>query len=131
MPLHKEAFCLMWYACKSCGHRERIWNSRDGVTPFGCSCPSCSKGIMNHVDWQSDQHAPDYQPKNGQKFWRDGTPDEAEAIMRHRIEQSKGSRWEATPEMAAELIRHAREDAEGEFQKGWPTLDVARAPQAS
>jgi len=29
---HAEAFKLMIYAC-SCGHRETIWNSRDGVTP--------------------------------------------------------------------------------------------------
>lgn len=121
--VHKEAFCLMWYACKSCGHRERIWNSRDGVTPFGCACPSCSAGVMNHFNWEDDALTPEHSLKIGQKFWRDGTPDEAEAIMRRRIAQSKGRRWEATPEIADRLIAAARA-GEGEFQKGWPTLDI-------
>lgn len=80
---------------------------------------------MLHADWQNDVYAPDHKLRNGQKFWRDGTPDEAEAIMRRRIEKAKGSRWAANPEMAAELIRAAREDGEGEFQKGWPMLSAA------
>jgi hypothetical protein len=106
----------MWYACETCGHRERIWNSRDGVTPFGCSCPSCG-GIMNHTQWGLDQYAPKHVLHPGQRFWRDGTPDEAEAIMRKRI---KGLRCDA--EYEAKLIAAAR-GGEGEFQKGWPMLD--------
>lgn len=125
MSEHKEAFCLMWYACK-CGHRERIWNSRDGVTPFGCNCPSCT-GTMSHVEWQADAPAPNHKLTVGQRYWRDGTPDEAEAIMRRRIEKSKGTRWEAGPEMVAKLIKAARDESdEGEFRKGWPMLDVHR-----
>jgi hypothetical protein len=123
MPNHKEAFCLMWYACK-CGHRERIWNSRDGVTPFGCDFPSCAGGIMDHVEWRSDVASPHHKLANGQRFWRDGTPDEAEAIMRRRIEKSKGGRWEVPPDYIPELIQAARNEDEGEFQKGWPMLDV-------
>jgi hypothetical protein len=129
--VHKEAFCLMWYACKSCGHRERIWNSRDGVTPFGCDCPSCSAGIMHHVRWEDDACTPDHNLKVGQKFWRDGTADEAEGIMRRRIEKAKGTRWEATAEVAENLIRCAREEGEGgEFQKGWPMFDIFRSGHA-
>lgn len=123
MPDYKEAFSLMWYACK-CGHRERIWNSRDGVTPFGCLCPSCA-GTMSHVEWHRDTPAPGHKLTIGQRFWRDGTPDEAEAIMRYRIEKSKGTKWEASAELAAKLIENARkEDDESEFRKGWPMLDV-------
>lgn len=123
MSEHKEAFCLMWYACK-CGHRERIWNSRDGVTPFGCDCPSCG-GIMDHVNWREDEPAPNHKMARGQRFWRDGTPDEAEAIMRARIEKSKGTRWEATPDTVEKLITAARDGSEeSEFRKGWPTLDT-------
>jgi hypothetical protein len=103
MPNHKEAFCLMWYACK-CGHRERIWNSRDGVTPFGCTCPSCA-GIMDHVNWRDDEPAPNHKLTVGQRFWRDGTPNEAEAIMRRRLEKVKGTRWEADAELTAKLIK--------------------------
>jgi hypothetical protein len=121
---HREAFCLMWYACKSCGHRECIWNSRDGVTPFGTTCPSCRETIY-HVDWQRDEPAPNHKLIVGQRFWRDGTPDEAEAIMRRRIAKAKGGRWEASPEVAEQLIRSARDESdESEFRKGWPALDV-------
>jgi len=82
---HKEAFCLMYYACKGCGHFERIWNSRDGVTPFGVKCPSCEAGIMDHAYFGSDQYAPEHKLLPGQKFFRDGTNEEAEGIMRKRI----------------------------------------------
>jgi hypothetical protein len=53
-----DAFMLYWYACVEgppyytkirgilkrmrsdpCGHRERIWNMRDGVVPFGTHVP--------------------------------------------------------------------------------------------
>ena len=27
---HREAFCLMWYACE-CGHRERFWERRTAL----------------------------------------------------------------------------------------------------
>lgn len=121
---HGEAFALMWYACE-CGHRERIWNSRDGVTPFGCTCPSCGK-IMRHPDFKLDEHAPDHQLRRGQSFWRDGTADEAEAIMRRRI-ASMAKSYPCSPEKEAELVRNAREGSEGEFQKGWPMMDVHNA----
>jgi hypothetical protein len=125
--VHGEAFMLMWYACKSCDHREQIWNSRDGVTPFGCGCPSCGK-IMNHEDWSRDVYAPNHIPRNGQKFWRDGTPEEAETIMRQRIDRFMGTKYEPTPETAAELIRRARNESDdGEFRKGWPMLSIAVA----
>ena len=119
---HGEAFMIMWYACK-CGHRERIWNSRDGVTPFGALCPSCG-GTMSHVDWGRDEYAPDHKPARYQRYWRDGTPDEAEAIMRRRIEGMRGGPYEASSEVVEELIASARA-GENEFQPGWPMLSEA------
>lgn len=134
--IHKEAFALMQYACTGsrggfgrpatvgCGHRETIWNSRDGVTPFGCGCPSCGKTLY-HVEWQRDTYAPDHKLHPGQNFWRDGTPDEAEAIMRRRIERMRAE-YPCTPEKVAELVKMARDGGDsGEFQMGWPTLDQA------
>lgn len=121
--VHGEAFMLMWYACKACGHRERIWNSRDGVTPFGCCCPSCGD-IMRHIDWQRDEFAPQHKLLPGQHFWRDGTPAEAEKIMRQRIERYR-EQFPQTPEQEAQLIREAREGKLNEFKPGWPMLDTA------
>lgn len=124
---HKEAFCLMWYACKDCGHRERIWNSRDGVTPFGILCRSCGK-FANHVEWQRDECRPDYKPIKGQHIFRDGTPEEAEKFMRARIEKAKGTAHEPSPEYAALLVatvRNPDDPRNSEFQRGWPMLDVA------
>lgn len=121
---HGEAFMLMAYACE-CGHREVIWNSRDGVTPFGATCPSCGKPSLRHVDWQRDVYAPDHKLHKGQRFWRDGTPDEAEAIMRRRIEMMK-DRYPLEPGQAERLIREARE-GKYEFRKGWPMIDLRTA----
>jgi hypothetical protein len=140
--LHGEAFCLMEYVCQGkpttsadgtstrlqdgCGHRETIWNARDGVTPFAMACPKCN-GDLQHIDWRGDRYAPTYQPYLGQGIWRDGTPDEAEAIMHRRIEASRGKPYELNAEEAECLVQAARtgdEDAGAwEFRKGWPMFD--------
>ena len=65
---HAEAFCLMNYACP-CGHREVIWNSRDGVTAFGCGCPSCGKPTLTHTQFHRDHPAPGHKPHYGQRMW--------------------------------------------------------------
>ncbi len=123
-----EAFMLMWYSCE-CGHREQIWNSRDGVTPFALSCPKCG-GMLSHVQWRNDIYAPNHKLQPGQRFWRDGTPDEAEAIMRRRIERMQEA-FPCTPEQASELISQARGGTAHEFQAGWPMLDECSAAPAA
>lgn len=98
---HIEAFCLMWYACK-CGHQERIWNSRDGVTPFCTRCPSCGSpndlGSLRHVRWREDAYAPDHKPTFGQRVWVDMTRAAAEEYARGRIAAAR----EAGHEIAAD-----------------------------
>lgn len=122
---HKEAFCLMWYTCTHCKHTERIWNSRNGVTPFGAACPSCDTGSIQHMRWDLDEPTPDHVLRIGQKFWRDGTPDEAEAITRRRIDKLKGTKYEPNAKTADFLITSARTgDVDSEFRPGWPMLDV-------
>lgn len=113
----------MTYSCKDCGHKETIWNSRDGVTPFGCSCPSCGKTLL-HSDWGRDVYAPEHKLLPKQKFWRDGKPEEAETYMRKRIEQYRDKYPISTGE-AEKLYRQAREGTLNEFQTGWPMLDIA------
>jgi hypothetical protein len=78
---HAEAFCLMWYACR-CGHQERIWNSRDGVTPFGTRCPSCNQPTLQHERWSEDAYAPDFKPAFGQRQWVSMTRERAEHLAR-------------------------------------------------
>lgn len=82
--VHVEAFCLMWYACP-CGHRERFWNSRDGVTPFGTVCPSCGKPDLHHVDFFRDVYAPDHKLAVGQRAWIGMTRERAVEIADARI----------------------------------------------
>ena len=73
---HAEAFCIMWYSCP-CGHRERMWNSRDGVTPFNTSCPSCGGIDFAHSNFDADVHSRDHKPHPGQRVWVDMTPERA------------------------------------------------------
>jgi hypothetical protein len=152
---HKEAFALMWYACP-CGHRERIWNSRDGVTPFGgIRCPSCgsttprpqtpgdesdlAKALrklggqasppgMEHVFFGSDECRPDHKPHPGQRIWRDGTPADAVAILERRF-KAFANRGQAVPDQVRDrMMADAREGRE-EWMAGWPMLE--RTPEIS
>jgi hypothetical protein len=135
---HGEAFCLMFYACP-CGHRERMWNSRDGVTPFGgITCPSCGLGFgtpalpgrpswgLSHVQFAADYPVPDHKPWPGQRFWRDGTPAEAVEIIERRIVKFAEA-GRAIPEDIAEKLRNDAfsQAPDSEWRKGWPYLDQA------
>lgn len=64
---HREAFWLMLYTCKDCGHKEKIWNSRDGVTPFGTTCTIC--GEMDMIHTGPSTYEPDFIPQPGQYIW--------------------------------------------------------------
>lgn len=90
--VHVEAFCLMWYACRRCPHRERIWNSRDGVTPFGMGCPSCGGTELFHIDFFRDQYAPNHKPADGQRVWIDMTRERATEIADARISMTGRNR---------------------------------------
>lgn len=120
---HKEAFALMWYACQ-CGHRERIWNSRDGVTPYGgVPCPSCGGG-MTHVQFHLDEPAPGHELRDGQLFFADGTPEEAVAIIERRIIKFAAHGSPIPFEIGAQLLDDAKNQT-GEWLPGWPTTHRA------
>lgn len=65
---YSEAFMLMTYKCESCGRTEKIWNSRDGVTPFIVICPNC-KGFQKHVDWNQDEYKPNHVLSKGDRYF--------------------------------------------------------------
>lgn len=69
---HKEAFCIMHYRCDLCRYTQRLWNSRDGVTPFIIDCFKCD-GTAAHVSWNLDQCAPDFVPEIGMRIFVDTT----------------------------------------------------------
>ena len=121
---HKEAFALMWYACK-CGHRERVWNGRDGVTPYTIGCPSCG-GDLGHSDWRLDIRAANHTPHVGQLVFGNGTPDEAVQIVTARFRQRQPSPLDATvmlENVRQTALGNIKDGAAGfwhEFAPGWP-----------
>lgn len=117
---HAEAFRLMTYRCR-CGHAERIWNSRDGVTPFGTSCPSCG-GHLTHSEWDRDEYAPGHRLHAFQRFFRDGTEEEARNILAYRSKMVAGQGFRTSRGRSIERV--VAEAAEGEFPDGWPITDV-------
>jgi hypothetical protein len=123
---HGEAFCRMKYRCNDCGRVEWLWNSRDGVTPFGISCAFCrGTAGMYHVDWQEDEFRPDYTPVAGERFFRDGTQDEARAYIRQRLERAKGTEWAAPEAEWPEIVESTATAIDGEFQPGWSQIETA------
>lgn len=117
-----DAFMLMWYACR-CGHRERIWNNRDGVVPVGMGCPSCGQASLRHVEWARDLQDPAYVPYPGQGIWRDGTPEEAQRIMGQRLDKCVGTPYEVDAARRAQLLDIVASGSESEFHRGWPMFD--------
>lgn len=82
---HKEAYYLMEYKCKACGTSEILWNSRDGVTPFGIRCPRCEKDML-HANWEMDRCYPDFIPAPGMRIFIDLTPEKHREAMIKRAE---------------------------------------------
>jgi hypothetical protein len=81
---HAEAFMLMTYSCEKCGHREKIWNSRDGVTPFIIACTRCSNEAK-HINWQADVYASNLCPGRGQWMFIDMPEHFKRTIAIHRV----------------------------------------------
>lgn len=77
---------LMWYKCEKCGKKERIWNSRPGVTPFIIDCSDCA-GAMQHDNFHLDEHAPNHHPEKGDRIFIDWTKEAAEQKYKKQIDQ--------------------------------------------
>ena len=105
---HAEAFALMHYKCKACGHTEKIWNSRDGVTPFGLSCPRCGSTEFLHWAWHLDQTIEDYQPKIGQRIFVDLTFEKYQQYTKEYIDKN----WDK----GAYAMKNAFESKEKAFE---------------
>jgi hypothetical protein len=110
--IHAEAFCLMYYR-DSEGYLERIWNSRDGVTPFGVR--SVQGFDSQHVDWQKDKFSPGHNPQIGDRIFVSMTVDRAKATAAEwydRLAASEGygkDFVEQFPDRDRAIVEHALE----------------------
>lgn len=83
---HPEAFTLMWYEGKAADGseiRERIWNSRDGVTPFIVRSRTEPSVELTHAKWATDVYDPSYAHTNlkiGDRVFVDMTHERATEI---------------------------------------------------
>lgn len=84
---HAEAFTHMRYGTKDGSVIFPIWNSRDGVTPFGCLHPIIEGLELTHLpSWQLDHFDPLYLPQVGEYVWIDLDPEKALQIAMERVE---------------------------------------------
>ena len=61
----------MQYRDKVTGETEVLWNSRDGVTPFGITSRRGNDAM--HENWQQDICVPRFKPAPGMRIFVDGT----------------------------------------------------------
>jgi len=73
-----EAFMMMTYETEDGSESERIWNSRDGISPF-CVKSRNGKGLLQHVRWNEDEYLPEHTPEPGDRVFV-GSRDEVYVI---------------------------------------------------
>jgi hypothetical protein len=117
----------MKYVCKGCGFQEILWNSRDGVTPFGISCERCHGYDMLHDAWPLDTFEPNYVPVPGQRIFIDLTRERMAEIAKKRLEHAGGTKYERPEDEWPEIIRSIVEES---FSHGGSPPDVQVVPGA-
>jgi hypothetical protein len=81
---HAEAFCFMLYR-DTRGNEEWIWNSRDGVTPYGVR--SREGYEATHAEWHRDRCDPEHVPAVGDRIFVDLTIERAREHRRAYVER--------------------------------------------
>ena len=85
---HAEAFRHMTYASKDDPSIwMRVYNARDGVTPFGMLHPRLGVELTHKPPWQLDQYDPFYVPNVGEWVWIDLDPEKAMQLAMEKVEQ--------------------------------------------
>ena len=103
-PSSADAWKLMWYVCDECRHKERIWNARPHVTPFGgLPCVRCGAAAMTHAFFGSDEEAVDHRPVKGDLIFID-TPPELALIHAKRTIDLHGGREDLPDPPPAEQL---------------------------
>lgn len=83
---HPEAYCRMSYANGDRSVTEVLWNSRDGVTPYGIGSADGTCELL-HVDWNKDKRDIFFVPPVGSRVFIDLTMDAARAYRRVFVEK--------------------------------------------
>lgn len=119
--VHGEAFMVMTYRADD-GETERVWNSRDGVTPFCITLRSGKEAT--HVNWSQDVYCPSHADHMaaGERYFADLDPETALAHAEENVE-----RWWGHPDypMSArwpDKATAARDLAKGYLTPGAPTI---------
>lgn len=103
---HKEAFCIMQYRSKDGTEAEQLWNSRDGVTPFGIT--SCNGKQMYHDNWNLDDCRPDFVPPSGMRVFVDATEelvcDQLNLYVEKVFTEHEGGYWSTREEAYVTLL---------------------------
>lgn len=79
-----EAYMLMKYVSEDGTAIEWLWNSRDGVSPFGIDTRS-GTGSLSHADWGEDAFVPNFIPPVGMRIFMTLTMEKALILARKRV----------------------------------------------
>ena len=109
---YPEAFCLMQYRDKVTGETEILWNSRDGVTPFGISSRRGNDAM--HENWKQDICIPDFKPAPGMRIFVDSTLENLTPGLTAYIEK-----WWDHPKHPMRDTFQTKEEAFAELMKSW------------
>lgn len=82
-----EAYRHMRYGTKDGSVLVSVWNSRDGVTPFGFTDPDTGAEVTHLPPWQLDHYDPSYVPEVGEWMWVDLHPERALQMAMEKVEQ--------------------------------------------
>ena len=123
---HGEAFCLMLYQSEKTLHVIDIWNSRDGVTPFGVEIDG---EPYHHINFRFDRRMPDFRPKPGMYIFRTATRADAEAVAERVIRLRGVPDGVTREEFAAAIIDGVLHNGEGPWLEkvAEPRTEVASA----
>ena len=112
-----EAYCLMQYQDEETGEVEVIWNSRDGVTPFGMA--SRQGNQQTHINWPQDIRSLFFVPNVGDRVFVDLTMERAvelrtEYVEKHWDEEVFGSKMSDSFSSKEEAIKTLAESDVGD-----------------
>jgi hypothetical protein len=93
-------------------------DGRAGPSAAGRIAGRYSGALQYHAEWTRDEAAPSHKLHRGQRFFRDGTAEDAVRIIERRL-----ALYPAPPDIAKKLLDDARAQT-GEWTKGWPFIEA-------